>query len=73
MFIWQVRSSSLTIALERAKKEENKAFGPPGQVGVHARQANFLLPGCPTEVDVLDKRTIQLNLMVKLDFNLFSF
>lgn len=60
MFIWQVRSSSLTIALERAKKGENKAFGPPGQVGFHARQAihNF---------------TIQLNLMVKLDFNLFSF
>ena len=44
MFIWQVRSSSLTIALERAKKGENKAFGPPGQVGFHARQANFLPP-----------------------------
>lgn len=72
MFIWQVRSSSLTIALERAKKGENKAFGPPGQVGFHARQANFLLPGCSMEVDV-DKCTIQLNLMVKLDFNLFSF
>ena len=37
MFIWQVRSSSLTIALERAKKGENKAFLPPG---------------CPMEVDI---------------------
>lgn len=70
MFIWQVRSSSLTIALERAKKGENKAFRPPGQVGFHARQANFLPPGCPMEVECF---TIQLNLIVKLDFNLFSF
>ena len=65
MFIWQVRSSSLTIALERAKKGENKAFGPPGQVGFHARQANFLPPGCPMEVDVNKLHNSQFHNSVK--------